>query len=565
MRASACAVHLLRCLVAGGVRELVLAPGSRSAPLAIAAYAADAAGDLRLHVRVDERAAGFLALGLTMGSGRPAAVVTTSGTAVGNLLPAVMEARHSGRQLLVVSADRPALLRGTGANQTTWQAGVFGRFAPCTDLAVDTDEAQLARAVREACARTGPSHLNVQLGPPLVPAAEPWWPGPEAVGPAAVGLAAWQAPVPAPATAAHDEPEVLAPGPRTVVVAGDGAGPSARRLAEAGRLPLLAEPTSGARAGDHAIGMYRLLLATRLAAQIERVVVVGHPTLSRPVTDLLTRPDVELLSVLGPGGIASDPGRHARRLGVVPVAGQPGDEGWLATWQRADRQVTSRLAQYLDTLPELHALQVAQQVADALTPGTTLVVGSSNPIRDLDLVLAPYPPGERRLVVGNRGLAGIDGTVSTAIGVAIGRGHMADADDGGARDSRPSGVALGLLGDLTFLHDSTGLLLGPREPRPDLTFVIVNDDGGSIFSLLEQGAPAYAAAFERVFATPTGTDLASLCAASGTAYRRVLTRKGLATALAEPTRGIRVLEARVGRADRRTTAAALAALTDGVG
>jgi 2-succinyl-5-enolpyruvyl-6-hydroxy-3-cyclohexene-1-carboxylate synthase len=171
------AEQVLRALQAGGVREVVLAPGSRSSPLALALYAADAAGDLRLHVRLDERSAGFLAVGLSIGSRQPVAVVTTSGTAVGNLLPAVMEAHHSGRRVVVVSADRPAALRGTGANQTTWQAGIFGRFAPCWDLAADADPAEVTRAVAQALASAGPSQLNVQFEAPLVPAPrQPWWP-----------------------------------------------------------------------------------------------------------------------------------------------------------------------------------------------------------------------------------------------------------------------------------------------------------------------------------------------------------------------------------------------------
>ena len=174
------AVVLVRALLAAGVRDVVLAPGSRSAPLALALFAADAAGDVRLHVRIDERSAGFLALGLTIGSGRPVAVVTTSGTAVGNLLPAVMEAYHSGRRLVVVSADRPASMRGTAANQTTWQTGIFGRFAETVDLqasaAADGVGDTVAAAVAAAVGRAGPSHLNVQFDTPLLPdPGMPWW------------------------------------------------------------------------------------------------------------------------------------------------------------------------------------------------------------------------------------------------------------------------------------------------------------------------------------------------------------------------------------------------------
>ncbi len=528
MDATERARRLLQSLLAGGVRDVVLAPGSRSAPLALLGYAADAAGDVQLHVRIDERTAGFLALGLTIGSRRPVAVVTTSGTAVANLLPAVLEAHHCGRPLVVVTADRPAALRGTGANQTTWQEGIFGRFAPCVDLAVDTSADDLVAAAQAATRRTGPSHLNVQLADPLVPPdGMPRW---DTVAPGA--------PPPAPAAPA---PEVLPAGPRTVVVAGDDAGPAARVLAERAALPLLAEPTSGARAGRAAIAAYRLLLGGELGRQIERVVVVGHPTLSRPVTGLLARDDVELLSVRSPrSGIATDPGRRARVLETVPEIAGAADPDWLAAWRRADAELTGRLTRVVDALPQLHALQVARDVGRALGPGQTLVCGSSNPVRDLDLLMPPYRPQQHRFVVGNRGLAGIDGTLSTAIGVALGR-------SGGPR-------ALALVGDVTFLHDATALLLGPDEPRPDLTVVVVNDDGGSIFALLEQGAPAYAAAFERVFATPHGVDLAALCAASRTAHRSVASRAELADALADPAPGLRVVEARVGRGDRRALA-----------
>ncbi len=573
------AIHVLRGLLAAGVREVVLSPGSRSAPLALALHAADAAGDVRLHVRLDERSAGFLALGLTVGSRSPVAVVMTSGTAVGNLLPAVMEAHHAGRPLIVVSADRPASLRGTGANQTTWQDGIFGVFAPTVDVAVDASHDAVSQAVSEAGRRLGPSHLNVQFDAPLLPdPGMPWWPGPlDPVDPldsssaAALGGSPKEVPHGA-------EAVTLAAGPRTVVLAGDDAGSAARILAESAGLPLLAEPTSGSRAGDHAIRTYRLLLGTALGAAIERVIVIGHPTLSRPVTALLSRLDIALYAVRTRTGVATDPARRAIILDVppaltpaLPLGQTPGlapdaDAKWLTAWQAADAALAERVDAHVDALPDLHALHVAAEVSAALSPGQSLVVGSSNPIRDLDLMLVPYRPREHRLVVANRGLAGIDGTVSTAIGVALGRagripppgrGIPLSPDDGGI--PRP-GRSLAVMGDLTFLHDSAGLLIGPDEPRPDLTIVVVNDDGGSIFALLEQGAPDYAAAFERVFATPVHADLEALAGASHTAYRRVESRAELREALTETATGPLVIEARVGRADRRETAAALGAL-----
>jgi 2-succinyl-5-enolpyruvyl-6-hydroxy-3-cyclohexene-1-carboxylate synthase len=314
---------------------------------------------------------------------------------------------------------------------------------------------------------------------------------------------------------------------------------------------VLAEPTSGARVGANAVRTYRLLLGRPgLGDGVERVVVLGHPTLSRPVTRLISRDDVEVLAAPGPAGVVTDPGRVARHLGAVPTVDDTPptaeDVHWLESWRDADRDLSARLDALVDGLPELDALHVAREVAAAVGPYATLVAGSSNPVRDLDLMTTPYAPLGHRFVVANRGLAGIDGTVSTAVGIALGR--------------RDASRTLALVGDVTFLHDANGLVIGPGEPRPDLTLVVVNDDGGSIFATLEQGAEPYAPAFERVFGTPHGVDLEALCGASGTAYARVDTVAGLRTALADDRPGMRVVEARVDRSRRRATAAAITAL-----
>ncbi|WP_404391641.1 2-succinyl-5-enolpyruvyl-6-hydroxy-3-cyclohexene-1-carboxylic-acid synthase [Humibacillus xanthopallidus] len=554
-------LRLVQELWLNGVRDVVLAPGSRSAPLALALHAADGDGDLRLHVRADERSAGFLALGLVTGSRRPVAVVTTSGTAVGNLMPAVMEAHHTGRQLVVVSADRPDRLRGTGANQTTEQAGIFGVFAPCHDVTAATGEVELRAAVAVACTRQGPTQLNLQLDGGLLPPdpdRDTWWhrpdPGPgthadDRNDPATEGILrlAGGEHRKDPATAERARGDEVRPrlalGPRTVVVAGDGAGPAARLLAEAANWPLLAEPTSGARIGRQAIRTGRLLLTTDLRGDIERVVVVGHPTLSRPVTALISDPGLEVLAVRGPGGVATDPGRVATVLDAVPTVEGPDDPAWFDAWRDAD----DRLGDLIDReLSHPSPLAVAAVVGRAVVGHATLVVGSSNPVRDLDVMASPWPPHEHRFVVGNRGLAGIDGMVSTAVGVALGR-------TGASR-------TIAYLGDLTFLHDANGLLIGPEEPRPDLTLVVLSDDGGAIFTTLEQGDRRYASAFERVFGTPHGTDLEALCAAHRTAYERVTDLVRLGEALDEQPSGIRVLEVPVSRSDRRDEAAWLLGL-----
>ena len=512
------------------VREAVLAPGSRNAPLSFALYDAAQAGGMRLHTRIDERTAGFLALGLGKVGRVPAAVVCTSGTAVANLLPAVVEAAHAGVPLVVVTADRPARLRGTGANQTTDQTAIFGSFAPTLDVSTaDLDE--VLTFVRTHGHRR-PVHVNVQLDDPLLP--DDGWDG--GAAPEWVDLD------PGPVQTTH----VLQPGPRTVVVAGDDAHPIARVTAEKAGWPLLAEPTSGCRTGDHVIRTYRLLLDGDLGARIERVVVFGHPTLSRPVSRLLGRDDVEVVSVRQGGTWAERPFPVAHEIDHVLV-GVPDESAWLEAWREADVTVARQLDRLLAAEPDLTPYEVAGAVSRALPPGGLLFVGASNPIRDLDLMVAPYDVGGRRKVIANRGLAGIDGTISSAIGAALGR----------PRSTR----ALALMGDVTFLHDTTGLVLGPREARPDLTIVVVNDDGGSIFATLEQGAPAYADRFDTLFGTPHGVDVASLCAATRTPHLKVRSLPELEQALASPNGGIEVVEVvvrRDNRADLDTRIRALA-------
>ncbi|MGI8612994.1 MAG: 2-succinyl-5-enolpyruvyl-6-hydroxy-3-cyclohexene-1-carboxylic-acid synthase [Nocardioidaceae bacterium] len=535
-------------LVRGGVRDAVLAPGSRSAPLALALHDADREGRLRLHVRIDERSAGFLALGLSKGSHRPVPVLTTSGTAVANLHPAVLEADAAGVPLVVLSADRPAAVRGTGANQTTDQVGLFStavRLAadwPASAAGPGDGRAVRALVCRALAAATGsrtrgpgPVQLNLQLDDPLLPDEAPaGWPVGRDDG------APWTAVDQRPPV----EPNPLVLGPRTVVLAGDGAGPPARILAERAGWPLLAEPSSGSRTGRSPIGAYRLLLAAaHLGGAVQRVLVHGHPTLSRPVTRLLSRADVEVVVVSG-GGSWPDVSHRASRVATA-VTAEPDEAnaGWTAAWHEADAAAGQAIEALLADQRGLVPHDVARAVSAAVPPAGLLVVGSSNPIRDLDLMAVAPPVGERRMVMANRGLSGIDGTVSTAVGAALGR---------------DSSRALAYLGDLAFLHDVNGLLVGPGEPRPDLTIVVANDDGGSIFATLEQGAPEHARSFERVFGTPTGADLGSLCRAYDVRHRWVDEPAALKSALREQPVGIEVVEARVDRTHRRELESQLA-------
>ncbi|MGV8976869.1 MAG: 2-succinyl-5-enolpyruvyl-6-hydroxy-3-cyclohexene-1-carboxylic-acid synthase [Cellulomonas sp.] len=587
--ATSAARVLVQALAALGVRDVVLAPGSRSAPLAYAlADAARADGDrpvdapaLTLHVRVDERSAAFLALGLAKaadatGETRPVAVVTTSGTAVANLHPAVLEASHTGLPLLILTADRPHELRGTGANQTTDQVGLFGsavRFAadvpaPTGRVGEERDLRHLlSRAVAAALgSRTGapgPVHLDLAFREPLAPAGTTW-PAPSTAGLVEVqrrGATAGD-------VASHGSHSTPATpdDARTVVVAGDGAGPAARAIAEANGWPLLAEPSSGSLGGPCAIGAYRLLLTRpELGGRVRRVILLGRPTLSRPVTSLRARDDVEVVVIAPRGADWPDATRSAAQVLVeVParlLAG-PAQAGattgaWLDAWVAAGAAALAAIDGVLD--PETLAAPsragtrvtgplLARSVARSMSDGDVLVVGSSNPVRDLDLVAAWASPP---LVLANRGLAGIDGTLSTAIGVAL---------------ALPARRVRALVGDLTFLHDVGGLLRGSLEAAADLQIVVANDDGGSIFATLEHGAPERAEVFERVFGTPHGADLSALCAAYGVRHTRVSDVEGLAPALAAPGPGVSVVEVRVDRAGRRALMARIAeAVDDAVG
>ena len=532
---------VVAALVEAGVTEVVLAPGSRNAPLSFAVYDADAAGLVRLHTRVDERSAGFLALGLTRVGAR-AAVVCTSGTAVANLHPAVLEAAHSGLPLVIATADRPARLRGTGANQTTDQVGIFGPLVPTLDLVGDAPFGSESPVVAALAHGQGPTHLNVQLDDPLVPPVEGagWDIRPRLRTPAIgekrqVGEADSHRLV----------PNRIPQGPATVVVAGDDAGPPARVLAQDGGWPLLAEPTSGSRTGENALRCYRLLLDGALGQRIERVVVLGHPTLSRPVSRLLARDDVEVWSRPPAGVWAERPFRVDTTFDRLEVDA-PADTDWLEEWRGADREVSVQLDRLVAAEEGITPHEVAGAVGRAVPPGGLLYVGASSPIRDLDLMVPKYAVGDRRKLLANRGLSGIDGTVSSAIGAALGRPH--------------STRCLALIGDVTFLHDANGLILGPDEPAPDLTIVVVNDDGGSIFAMLEQGAEEYADRYDRLFGTPHGVDLAGLCAATRTPHWKVESLPELEQAIASPNGGIEVVEVAVRRDNRRDLDARIRAL-----
>jgi 2-succinyl-5-enolpyruvyl-6-hydroxy-3-cyclohexene-1-carboxylate synthase len=444
-----------------------------------------------------------------------------------------MEAHHSGVPLLVVSADRPAALVGAGANQTTDQTAVLAGFlrhlARMSSLAPAASwPAQTARAVLAAegvlSGHPGPAQLNIELSEPLV---------------AGDGPIAAPSPVPPVRTGTLGTPEafVLAGTPSTVVISGDASTPTglaAERLAEAAGLPLIAEPTSNARFGPNAMSTGRLLLAGELGAQVQRVIVFGRPNLSRPVTALLSRPGVEVV-VVSDAGDYVDPGWRASLVaGAVSVEAAPAD--WLDAWRQAD---AVRLADVTAVLDAATGPALARLVVGSVGQGQVLCLGNSNPIRDADLApvaTAPVP------VFGNRGLSGIDGTISTATGVALATGA-------------PTTL---LCGDLAFCHDAGALAIGPGEPRPVLRIVVADDAGGSIFATLEYGQPRFAEAFERVFATPTGVDPVAVATGYGVPARRVTTLAEVAAVLVEPVTRLEVIVVSIDRSGRAAQARRIA-------
>ncbi|MCX5041729.1 2-succinyl-5-enolpyruvyl-6-hydroxy-3-cyclohexene-1-carboxylic-acid synthase [Aldersonia sp. NBC_00410] len=525
-------------LVRGGVREVVLCPGSRNAPLAFALQQADVDGRLRLHMRIDERTAGFLAVGLAVSSGRPVPVVMTSGTAVANLGPAVLESNYARVPLVVLSANRPYEMLGTGANQTVEQLGLFGSQVRATiSLGLAEDDRDeigreqnskwrsavcrvLAAARGTRSGNAGPVHFDIPLREPLVPDVH-----------SGAGAPAGRpdgAPWTATQHATLDVPVEIDLTPDTVVISGHGA---AYRPELAG-LPTVAEPT----APLHGPALHPLVLPL---LEPRQAIITGRPTLHRPVSKLLADPAVAVYA-LTTGPRWPDVSGNVLATGTRALTSGAPRDAWLARCARvsasADRAVREELAAH----PKPTGLHVAAVVMDALHEGDQLLLGASNPVRDAALVSHPKPGVK---VLSNRGVAGIDGTVSTAVGAAL----------------EHDGRTVALIGDLTFLHDAAGLLIGSGEPRPrDLTIVVANDDGGGIFELLEQGDPQYAGVFERVFGTPHGMDLAALCRAYRVPHALVDPAE-LAVELGESTDGLRVLEVATERSGLRELHAAVRA------
>jgi 2-succinyl-5-enolpyruvyl-6-hydroxy-3-cyclohexene-1-carboxylate synthase len=548
---AAAARALVDELARGGVCHAVVAPGSRSTPLVLALARDDR---IAVHVVLDERSAAFVALGIGRATGAPAIVACTSGSATTHLHPAVVEAAHGRVPLIALTADRPPELQATGAPQTIDQHGLFGgavRWAVSLPPPGADDPAAVGAhwrsvAARAASAATGPPagpvHVNVQLREPLLAAGIV----PElASAPDGQSWTSTAQAVPALGTAELDAlAREIAASPRGLVVAGWGAGASAATVAAfaaATGWPVLADPLSGLRTGT-AVSTYEALL--RMPGFGERfrpdvVLRLGAPPTSKTLGAWLGR-DVRQI-VVDPDAAWLDPGRAAaRRLVADPealllaltarAAGPPADEGaWAAAWAAAETGARRALDALLDGWAAPTEPRVARDLVAGLPNDATLVVASSMPVRDVEWFAAPRS-GVR--VVANRGTNGIDGFTSTVVGVALGSG----------------GPTVGLCGDLAFLHDAGGLL-GAARRHVDATIVVVDNDGGGIFSFLPQAESGAVDDFEALFGTPHGLDLAAVAQGYGIPVEVVDAAAGLVPAVRRGGGGLRVVLVRTDRAD----------------
>ncbi len=537
--ALACMQVFVDGLVTAGLRHACVSPGSRSTPIALALYRHPR---VQTHVHLDERSSAFFALGLAKTTGRPVAIACTSGTAAANFFPAVVEASMSRVPLVVLTADRPPELRGVGANQTIDQVRLFGGYASCIEANVPLEErsagalwGRMARATYSEALRPAPRpvHVNLPFREPLVPSGEPVDLGRVSRGRGE--LRRGRRPLPR-----SDIDRAVAEfgvAERGVIVAGS-LRDDARLVIELARglgWPLIAEPTSGLRLPG-ALSAAQFLLADEAFTSEhvpDLVLQFGAAPTSRPGLGFVA--SARELVIVDPDELVADPARHASwRLVADPAklaqaldAELPvrGETEWLLGWREADGLARRAVDDLVDSWDEPFEGRIARDLAALVPDGATLFAGSSMPVRDLDLYMAPRA-GLR--VFANRGASGIDGSVSTALGAAA------------------SGApTFALLGDLALLHDVGALVWGAKRGH-DAVFVVPNNNGGVIFSFLAQrDLPE----LEELFTTPHGLDLARLCAAAGVGHLRVERASDLRPAVgrAAGAGGIWVVEVPVDR------------------
>ncbi len=487
---------IVRQILEAGITDVVISPGSRNAPLSLAFFQAAEQNLINLHTRIDERTAAFFALGIAKASKRPVPIICTSGTAVANYHPAILEASHSNQPLLVITADRPANLRRTGSNQTTEQARIFGK---AVRYFADISGAAYPMELPFNSLRTGPVHLNIQFAEPLSPDDDSDW------------LSAVK----------KREPTLLSEksagtfytkSTRGILVIGhDRAGFSVNDVNEfAAKLgwPVIAEdPLSFPEAIAHAsIFLTSQSITDELAP--DTVVVIGRTTLSRPINRIISMARKSI--VIDPRILTVDSDRNAnQKFTSMPICESPSaDAEYLARWEKYGERTTKMVAELKTWSEQL----IAREFAKNLPTGATLFISSSRPIRDIEGFSTPRTGVE---TFANRGLAGIDGNISTALGIASQRSNT-----------------YAVLGDLSFLHDLTGLI---HSEKINLKIFVVDNNGGGIFSTLSLRG---AAGFEDVFGTPHNLDIAKIAAAFGLEVSRITNQSELQAELVKPVNGI---------------------------
>ncbi len=539
-----------------GLTHVLYCPGSRSAPFAYA-LESGAFGGHAMPV-LDERGAGFAAVGLARTGALPA-VIVTSGTAVAELTPAVLEASHARLPLLVMSADRPGELRGVGASQATFQSGLFGVHArACVDLEPQEPSralvGQLSRAVAAACGAPtgtpGPVQINIAFRDPLTPQSR----ASGAAGDSQDEAMASFVPRPTrvqPTNAAPERWEDVVGAARAgLIVAGEGASPLAAQWSRASGFPLLAEPASGAWAGGGVTPYEQAIVSSPLAGEVDTVVVTGRPTLSRPIHALLARPDVRVVVVDAHAPWVDISGNASVVVAALAAPLRPtcGAE-WAARVRAAADEAGLRIDALLAAGSGRTMLSLARAVASA-TRGP-LVLGASNPVRAFDLAVESLAG---RPVFSNRGQAGIDGTIATAVGIAAGLGsaRIATPDRAGeprddARGRAQASRVTAVMGDLTLCHDASSLALAAATGA-ELDIIVADDEGGGIFATLEHGNAATPEAYDRWFGVAQHVNYEALAAAYGVGFARAATPSELASVLADPPTGPRLIHAPVERA-----------------
>ena len=533
---------ILASLDALGLTHVLYCPGSRSAPFAYALEAGAFGGDAR--AVLDERGAGFMAVGLARTGALPA-VVVTSGTAVAELAPAVLEASHARLPLLLLTADRPGELRGVGASQATDQSRLFGAHVRAqVDLepqeASTTLVGHLTRCVAAACGAPagtpGPVQINVAFRDPLTPASPAsasasgdeagasFVPRPTRVLPASPLSARWE--------------DVVGPATAGLIVAGEGALPCALEWSRASGFPLLAEPASGAWAGGGVTPFEQSLVCSPLGREADTVIVTGRPTLSRPIHALLARPDVRVILVDPHAPWVDVSGNASVVVADLEPAREPisaAQAEWASRVRDAARDAGERIESLLAAGSGRTMLDLARVVA-ASSSGP-LVLGASNPVRAFDLAV---PTLEGRAVHSNRGQAGIDGTIATAVGICLGAGSV-----GGATVPASERVTA-VMGDLTACHDASSLALAAAA-RAHLDIIVADDRGGGIFATLEHGRATTPEAYDRWFGVAQTVDYEALAAAYRLAFARVDNPAQLARVLETPQAGPRLVHVPVER------------------